>query len=99
MDDVAAIRAVLPRHTVKRVADLMNVPLNTAHEWLYRHFSASRRRELAVALLAQLDEQERSRAVVRQHLEQVVTGNEMAGPGGGLAVDEAGGTKDGATIR
>lgn len=86
--DAAVIRQVMPRETVKRLARLMAVPLGTAHEWVYRNLSAARRRELAVALLAEMDRQDQSRAAIRQRLEQVVTDHEMGGAGGGVAVDE-----------
>lgn len=79
MDDVAAIRTVLPRHTVKMLAALMGVPLSTAHEWIYRHFSPARRREVALALLKKWDEEDRQRAACRLFLEKMAQSNEVVG--------------------
>jgi hypothetical protein len=68
MNDAAAIRAVYPRHTMKLLALAMGVPLDTARHWLYRNLCAARRRELALALIAELDSQDAGRAAVRQRL-------------------------------
>lgn len=56
MNEAAAIRALFPKHTEKRLAGLMNVPLGTAHEWLHRRLSSKRRRELTEALLTECRE-------------------------------------------
>lgn len=69
VSDAAAIRAVLPRHPVKRLARLLGLPLGTAHEWVYRNLCAARRRELALALIAELDRQDaEERADARRQL-------------------------------
>ncbi len=71
MNDAAAIRAVYPRHTMKRLARVMGVPLDTARHWLFRKMSLSkeRRHELALTLLAEFDRQDREeRAVIRRQL-------------------------------
>ena len=68
IDEAAAIRAVYPRHTMKMLARLLGMPLDTARHSLYRHFSSARRRELAVALLAEMDAQEVERDAVRRRL-------------------------------
>lgn len=81
MSDAAIIRTVLPKHGPKRLARLMGVKLGTAHEWVYRRISATRRRELALALLAELDRQDTERADVRDRL------LEMAGETGALAIE------------
>jgi len=73
MSDAAVIQAVFPSHSAKRLACLMDVPLETARSWIYRHLSAARRRELAMALIAELDRQDIERMAVHQKL------NEMAG--------------------
>lgn len=86
--DAETIRAVYPRHTMKRLALLLNVPLDTARHWLYRSLSGARRRELALALLAELDRQEHSRAAIRQQLQQMAGDDALASPGDGLATDE-----------
>lgn len=64
----AAIRAVWPRDTMKLLARSMDVPLDTARHWLYREMSAKRRRELALALLAEMDAQEVGRSALRRRL-------------------------------
>lgn len=56
MNEVVAIRTLFPKHTEKSLADLMRVPLGTAHEWLHRRLSSSRRRELTEALLVECRE-------------------------------------------
>lgn len=63
-----AIRAVYPRHSLKRLAGAMGVPTDTARHWLYRHFNPAQRKELARALLAEMDEQEVGRSAVRRRL-------------------------------
>lgn len=79
VNDAAIVRAVLPRHTAKRLAALMNVPLGTAHEWLYRTFSASRRREIAMALIAQLDREDEQRQVYRRQLTRMAANDDQMG--------------------
>jgi len=74
VSDAAIIRAVLPKHGAKRLARLMNVKIGTAHEWVYRRFSAARRRELALALIAELDQQDAERARVRTRLIEMAAG-------------------------
>lgn len=66
--EAGVIRAVYPRHTMKRLALAMGVPLDTARHWLFRKMSASRRRELALALLAEMDAQEVERTALRRRL-------------------------------
>lgn len=91
VSDTAAIRGVFPRHPVKRLARLLSVPLGTAHEWMYRRLSNSRRREVARALLAEMDRQDVERSALRYRLAQwaaeVDGGNEseVAVPMGGLS--------------
>lgn len=85
MNDVAAIRMVFPKHPTKMLSAIMGVPIGTAREWLYRRFSASRRRELAVALLAEMDEQDRRRAALRTHLKRLAGDGDDAEMGGVLA--------------
>ena len=68
MTEADAIRAVYPRNAMKRLARCMSVPVDTARHWLFRHFSAARRQELARALLQEMDEQEVSRSAVRRQL-------------------------------
>ncbi len=66
--EATVIKAVLPKHTAKHLAKLMQAPLGTAHEWLYRRFSTARRQELARALLREMDEQDVSRSAIRRQL-------------------------------
>jgi hypothetical protein len=70
MIEAAVIRAVYPRHTMKSLARAMGIPLDTARHWLYRNCCAARRRELALALIAELDEQEVARTALRRRLAQ-----------------------------
>lgn len=86
MNDQAVLRAVLPSNGPKLLARLLGSPVETARHYFYRHLSASRRREVALALLAELDRQERRLAVVRQHLEQMV--GDHAQVAGSLAGDQ-----------
>lgn len=85
VSDAAVIRAVFPRHPVKRLARLLGLPIGTTHEWTYRHLSAARRRELAMALLEEFDRQDREeRAAVRSQLQAMVGDvNEMGGSSAG----------------
>lgn len=68
MTDAEIVRAVYPRNTMKRLARTAGAPIDTARHWLYRHFSPAQRKELARALLAEMDEQEVGRTVVRRRL-------------------------------
>lgn len=77
--DQAVMRGVLSRNAPKRLARLMSVSVETARCWLYRTLSASRRREIALALIAELDAEDRRRAAYRQHLV------DMAGEDGPVA--------------
>jgi hypothetical protein len=70
MSEADAIRRVYQRHAMKRLAGSMGVPLDTARHWLYRRFSNERRRELARALLAQMDAEEVGRSALRRRLAQ-----------------------------
>lgn len=62
------IRLVLPNNPVKRLASLMGISLSSAHAWVHREVSASRRRELADALIAEFDRQDRERPAIRRRL-------------------------------
>src|SRR4249920_1627847 len=81
MSEAELIRAVFPRHTMKLLARLFGVPIDTSRHWLYRHFSVARRPELAVRLLAVMDQQDRRRAVVRRQLEAIAYGEGAKGVG------------------
>ena len=88
MTDAATIRAVYPAHTMKMLARLMGVPLDTARTWLYRHLSAARRRELALALIAELDRQDaEERADARRQLLEMAGGINAVGGEMGSAGD------------
>lgn len=76
MTDAEAIRAVFPRHTMKSLARALGVPIDTARHWIYRHLSKARRREVALALLAQLDAEDLRRQDVRKRLEGMVSGDD-----------------------
>lgn len=66
--EAGAIRAVYPRHTMKRLARAMGVPLDTARHWLYRHFNPAQRRDLARTLLADMDREDIGRSAIRRQL-------------------------------
>lgn len=68
MSEAALIRAVLPQHTAKRLAQLMGHSLKTAQHWLYYGPACNRRRELAQALLAELDREDADRRELRRRL-------------------------------
>jgi hypothetical protein len=72
-DIAALIREVYPRHTMKHLARVMNVPLDTARHWLFRKFTPDFERtcELCLKLLGELDQQERHRQEVRRQLETI----------------------------
>lgn len=91
MNDAAVIKAVFPRHPVKRLSRLLGLPLGTAHEWVYRNLSAARRREIACALIEEFDRQDREeRAAVRQQLQEMARSGDEVGrgdPGGSDRAD------------
>lgn len=68
MNEADAIRAVCPRHSMKWLARTLGVPLDTARHWLYRHFNGVQRKELAKALLKEMDEQDAGRSTLRRTL-------------------------------
>jgi hypothetical protein len=91
--DSTVIRAVLPRNPVKRLARLLGVPFETAKHWTYREVSVSRRRELALALLAEMDEQEVARGAIRRRL--AIWAGDLPGDAdaGEAETDRAGGAR------
>ena len=74
MTEGDAIRAIYPRHTMKRLAQAAGVPLDTARAWLYRNLTSDRRRELARELLAEFDRQEPQRSALRRQLVKWASG-------------------------
>lgn len=74
ISDIA--RAIHPRDTLKWLARLLDVPIGTARHWLYVKFSSDRRRELALALLAEMDRQEIERSALRRKLAEWAAGEE-----------------------
>ena len=82
MSEADLVRVVYPQHTMKRLARLMGVPLDTARHWLYRHFPAARAQELAIKLLRELDEKEAAEARARELLQA------MAGDAGDGQMDQ-----------
>lgn len=90
VSDTAAIRGVFPKHPVKRLARLLAVPLGTAHEWTYRRLSSVRRRELALALLGEMDRQDVERSALRYRLAQWAAEVD----GGNIAATAVGGLPD-----
>lgn len=75
MTEAELIRAVFPRHTVKLLARMMDVPFPTARHWVHVHFSAARRHELATKLLVEFGRQDERRAAVRQQLNAIAGKN------------------------
>ena len=77
VNDGSVIRAVLPAggNGPKRLARLMSVPVETARCWYYRHLSSSRRREVAAALLAEMDKQDVERSALRRRLAEWASGD------------------------
>ena len=82
----AAIDGALARHWPKRLARRLGVPLETARFWIYKGMPDARRREIARALLAEMDALEATIAETRRRWSGVanetpgvVAGNEAAG--------------------
>ena len=75
LTDAALIRLVLPDNTAKRLARAIGLPLATARCWLYRGVSLSRRRELAMRLLIEMDKQDVPRESARRVLLEWAGGN------------------------
>jgi hypothetical protein len=53
---------------MKWLARKMDVPLDTARYWLYRHFNPAQRAELAKILIQEMDEQDVQRSALRRKL-------------------------------
>jgi hypothetical protein len=66
--EAALIRVALPRHTAKRLARLMGCSTETAKHWLYYGPAWRRRRELAQALIAEMDREDAAREEARRRL-------------------------------
>lgn len=86
MTNEAVIRAVLPKHGPKRLSRIMDVPIETARGWYYRHLSVARTRDLALALLAEMDAEDQRRAAHRERL-LLMAGND--GKAGGISAGAA----------
>lgn len=72
LSDQIILQAVLPANGPKLLARLIGTPLTTAKRFYYQNLSGKRRREVALALIAEMDRQDRRRAVIRQQLERMV---------------------------
>lgn len=68
MTDAEVLRAALPASTMKMLARVTGRPIDTARTWLYRRFNPAQRRELAAALLAEMDRQDVRRDAARRRL-------------------------------
>lgn len=68
----ADIRAAFPNHTMKQLARALGAPIDTARALLYRGVWPSRRREVALAIIAELDKQDAERARVRARVESML---------------------------
>lgn len=69
----AVIRRLYPRHAVKRLATLLDVPLGTSHSLLHKRLSHWRRRELAEKLLQEIYGE------IHSHIELCLRLEEMTG--------------------
>lgn len=56
------IREALGAHCKKRLARLLNCPVETAKSYLYKRLSKSRLREIATKILEDMDREDRERA-------------------------------------
>lgn len=65
---IADVHVVWPGGGTKRLARRMDVPVGTVKDWLYRRLSSARRRELARALLDEMDAQDVERTALRRRL-------------------------------
>lgn len=86
-DAAADIRAVFPRHAPKLLARLLGVPVGTAHEWVYRRMPEARRKDVALALIAECDRLEAVIADTRRRWKEVADDADEAG--GALARRQA----------
>jgi hypothetical protein len=83
------IRRLYPRHTVKMLARLLEVPIGTAQSLIYKRLSKWRRRELAEKLLQEIYGE------IHSHIELCMRLEEMTGKRNG-EVDAAGGCENAA---
>ena len=90
---VAAL-ALLPkdfrRHWPKRLAAATGVPVSTAKFWVFRRVPAARRREVALAALAECRRvrgmiEEMERALWAEVADEMAEGKKVAGPAMGCA--------------
>jgi hypothetical protein len=73
----AVIRRLYPRHTIKMLARLLDVPIGTAHSLIHKRLSNWRRRELAEKLLSEIYGEIHSHIELCMRLEEM-TGNRDA---------------------
>jgi hypothetical protein len=74
----AVIRQIYPRHTIKMLARLLDVPTGTAHSLIHKRLSNWRRRELAEKLLQEIYREIHAHVELCMRLEEM-TGNRDAG--------------------
>lgn len=74
MTDAEVLRTALPASTMKTLARVVGAPLDTARHWLYRRFNPAQRRDLAAALLAEMDRQDVRRHAARRRLAEWAAG-------------------------
>lgn len=75
MDDQTLIRQIFQRDAPKRLARLMNVPVETARNWLYRNLSSARRIELAEKMIEQIAEERRRLDAAERALKEITGGD------------------------
>ena len=87
--DMTAVTARFPpelcHHWVKRLANLMGVPPETARHWAFRRLPDARRKEIALALIAECDRLQTLVIETRQRWAEVA--DEAGGAVAGRDVD------------
>lgn len=74
MIEARLIREVFPRDTMYQLAQILDISLESARDYLYRKFPARRRRQLALALLMAMDKQDARREELRSRLRALLHG-------------------------
>lgn len=71
MTTTVVIEQELSRHWAKRLAHMLDVPTETARSWVYRSMPRARRKEIALALIAECDRLEAVIADTRRRWKEV----------------------------
>jgi hypothetical protein len=78
-EDAALIRAVLPLKPRENLGVMLGCARSTVRSWMERGITTARRREVALALLAEMDRQDEERAAWRAALKTMAGEHEGAG--------------------